>query len=62
MTSAGFELLIRSHLEVSLDRNDNRLVYVEDRCQPATVVSFRAVSSTPGGTSYPPARHPCRRE
>ena len=39
MTSAGFELLIRSHLEVSLDRNENRLVYVEDRCQPATVVS-----------------------
>ena len=32
-------LLIRSNLEVYLDRNRNRLVYVKDRCQPATVVS-----------------------
>ena len=32
-------LLIRSNLEVYLDRNRNRLVYVKNRCQPATVVS-----------------------
>lgn len=32
-------LLIRSHLEVYLDRNENRLVYVKDRCQPAAMLS-----------------------
>ena len=35
-------LLIRSHLEIYLDRNENRLVYVKDRCQPAAVGSARA--------------------
>ena len=32
-------LLIHSNFEVYLDRHRNHLVYVKDRCQPATVVS-----------------------
>ena len=33
-TSAGFEPLIRSPLDVYLDRKQNSLVYVRDRCSP----------------------------
>ena len=35
-------LLIRNHLEVYLDRNENRLVYVKDRCQPAAMFSAQS--------------------